>query len=347
MKLESLTRKDLHRAMGDFERFGHDIGEDGQSALVIKDDHSVIHFLDRVEEFVELVEEDGAPLVDFRSYGRKGRRDTILLAVYRLLPRILEIFDERLFYSLRVDVFFTCIKELGWPSIVSASPADQITADHSLGEYFNALIAAVHKQVNGRDFRERLRKAEFGVEREFTKAKAYLSQLFRHHARLLVIRIDLRYRTDLAQHQGDLLQRFQDDLMVFKRGMRRSRRHSVFKGLVGYVQAMEYGAIIGHHTHLLLLFDGSVRRNDSFVAKQVGEHWRTLTDNDGDWFSSNLHKELRNRPEFAIGMVHRADLDARHMLNNKVVAYLFKRSQLLRFRYSKKSKLFFKGKILA
>jgi hypothetical protein len=68
-----------------------------------------------------------------------------------------------------------------------------------------------------------------------------------------------------------MLKRFQKDLRAFKRGMRRSSRHDAFEGLVGYLQAHEYGIKIRHHAHFILFFNGHRRHKakHSFIAMEM------------------------------------------------------------------------------
>lgn len=339
-----LTRRALYRQMREIEGVSIESLDDGKECLTINADFDRINLLLRIEEFVEYVKGNGETLTNFNrmSWGNEDKRP--LFDALDNLQRFLSIYDKRLFYGFYVDAFYGVVKDLGWPQIESRSPDVQVNADFTLGEFFNRLIVILHQRVNTRDFKERVRKAEAESKRGIKEAKSYVSKLFRCHARLLVVRIDIRYRTEFAQHARDLLPRFNEDLRIFKRGMRRSIRHKVFDSLVGYVQAIEYGMVIGHHSHFLLFFNGDKRRNDGFLAKEIGSHWREITQQDGAWFSSNLHRETRNRPNYILGMMHRSEVISREILYNRVVVYLFKRSQLLRYRLTENQRRLFKGK---
>lgn len=339
-----LSRKDVYQTMRELEWYECSVNGDGQiNKLLNQDAFFSAWLLDKIEDFVDHVAKNASPLMDFlgRSFGRVNK---VLSDAYRQMPSFLKLYDEKAVYRSRVNLFFKTVNELGWPSIFCASASVYVTSEYTQGEYFNKLIARIHEEVNGRAFREHERLANLKFDRQARFYMDYVDWLFeKKRSRLLVVRIDLRYRAEVIRGQSYMLERFRSDLEKFSHAMSASRGYKQFKDLVGFIRAIEFGMISGHHAHFLLFFDGSKRCRDGYIAEEIGKLWLKITNNDGAWFSTNLHKKSRNRPDYVLGMINRSDLAKRAILNNKVVKYFFKRSQVLRYRLSPGMKHFTRG----
>lgn len=114
---------------------------------------------------------------------------------------------------------------------------------------------------------------------EFTK---YPMRLFPGCAQLVVLRIDLFYRKDIA-HQYEL-----KDLQVDVKHLLDNKRGSKELAFMkGYIVKFEYGVDKGFHAHFLVFLDGSRRKGSShvYLTKKLGEYWKnTITKGRGDYW---------------------------------------------------------------
>jgi hypothetical protein len=158
-------------------------------------------------------------------------------------------------------------------------------------------------------------------QRELTKL---INRLFEHHSRLLVVRIDLRYRKDAADVIPlEMVQMHRDKLLLDRRN-----HPEVFDGLVGYAWGFERGAQEGgYHFHLLAIFDGARRREDIRIGMAIRDLWSDITEGYGQCYISNFDKEkMESKGKLGIGMIHRDNARLRINLIENVGGYLTKKS---------------------
>ena len=157
-------------------------------------------------------------------------------------------------------------------------------------------------------------------QRELTKL---INRLFQHHSRLLVVRIDLRYRKDVAEVIPlEMIQMHRDMLLL-------DRRYypDVFDGLEGYAWGLERGEQEGGlHFHLLAIFHGASRRDDIGIGLDIRDLWSEITEGYGECYISNFDKKkLAREGRLGIGMIHRDDEQLRINLVERVAAYITKK----------------------
>lgn len=133
----------------------------------------------------------------------------------------------------------------------------------------------------------------------------YTSSLINHYSRLLFIRIDLKYALNTGHHVS--IEDFDCHMKNFRELI--SNKKTCFENLQGNAWALEQGGIEGGlHCHLLLMYDGSQRQNDWYLAKEVGEKWKAITGGLGEYYSYH-DKETKQRysqyDNLGIGMIHR------------------------------------------
>lgn len=184
-------------------------------------------------------------------------------------------------------------------------------------------------------------------EKENAKSlTAYLTKLFQHYARLLVVRVDLKYSKEVQQDMT--IEQFYRHFEKMRN--RLSNQDTCFEHLQGYAWAMEQGwQEGGYHVHLLLIYNADKHRSGSALAQQVGEKWRDLTDQKGAYY--NLHnKDYLNKlrmqgHEIGLGTLSRNEEgDFNKLLT--VALYLTKEtkeSQRLRVKTSKGMQTFGHG----
>ena len=142
--------------------------------------------------------------------------------------------------------------------------------------------------------------------------KEYLTQLFTHYSRLLVVRVDLQYK---IEDRDDISVRdFNNHMTMLCE--RLSNKKGCFNGLEGYAWSLEQGykQVRGHdkkgslHCHLVLLYDGSKRDSGYYCGRKVGEKWISITEGQGSYFNCNDPKYLHQFQEkgtLGIEMINR------------------------------------------
>lgn len=186
-----------------------------------------------------------------------------------------------------------------------------------------------------------LRDHRYGESENTNTLVDRMQDISDRYSRILVVRVDLAYPLK-SQDQIGIID-FKDDMDLLRTRLRDQDR--VFKGLIEYAWALEQGEDKGYHCHLLLVYNGSKRRNAYWIADQVGNLWSDITDGLGCHFNSHTAaylKQFSDRNRLGIGMIHRKYPDeVNNMLNT--IKYLVrpeKEAQHLRVKTKKRMRTF-------
>lgn len=122
-----------------------------------------------------------------------------------------------------------------------------------------------------------------GEQRTCNALVKRLTRLRQQHGKLMVVRIDIWYGKVYANDMAPQERLFQDweELKTFL-------NTKFASSFLGYATKVEYGVKKGVHMHVLLVFNGSVVRQDVTIARLLGEHWRdVITQGAGGYFNCN------------------------------------------------------------
>ncbi len=161
------------------------------------------------------------------------------------------------------------------------------------------------------------------AKRNLKELTKLINRLFERHSRILVVRIDLRYKKDVSQSVPlEIVQMHREQLLAD-----RHNHPEVFDGLLGYAWCLEYGEQEGgYHYHLLALYNGAERREDIGIGMAIRDLWDTITNGYGQCYISNFDKaKLESQGNLGIGMIHRDNVTLRINLIEKVAAYITKK----------------------
>ena len=137
----------------------------------------------------------------------------------------------------------------------------------------------------------------------------YFLKLIQCHCKLLLVRVDLHYVTELCPS----VKKFDKDIeKLFKRIQ---DKDTIFKEQVGYAYRLEQGGKSrGYHCHLLVIYNGSKHCKDSHFAEKIGKLWQDrITSSDGAYYNCNTAKNKREYQQvdrLGIGMIERKDAKA-------------------------------------
>lgn len=172
---------------------------------------------------------------------------------------------------------------------------------------------------------------------------AYVQQIIQDHHKVLIVRVDLGYLKesmfDISVHD---FYRHTESLCKYLKD-----KNGCFKHLLGYGLALEQGSSKGYHAHLMLIYNGSERYKDWFLANEVIHKWQTITDGLGYGMNNNTperKEHFARRGLLGIGMIHRNQpLEFQNALN--VASYLTQPEKYLQQMLVKPigKRTFFKG----
>lgn len=175
--------------------------------------------------------------------------------------------------------------------------------------------------------------------------RQYLTNLFNHYARLLVVRVDLKYRKSTQEYVS--LELFSQHMEILRN--RIANKDGCFQGLEGYAWALEQGGELGgYHCHLLLLYQGVDHQQGFKLGQMVEAKWQEITQKIGRAFIVNDARYLQRfvaSNTVGVGMVYRDNPDS---VNCAIETGLYltsteKYGQYLRAKLSERQKTFGMG----
>lgn len=175
-----------------------------------------------------------------------------------------------------------------------------------------------------------------GPKKNAKSLRGYVNALFKRHARLDVIRVDVSY-----------LEEFRDKISVEEVFTHRKvlfddlRKGVLAKSWVGFACRLEYGPDTGWHWHLVVFLNGAVVHSDTFYGFQIIGEWNRVTANRGRGFNCNMKAGAGGYRFCGIGKVDHFDIEKRAYLN-KALAYLTKSDRLAKLRV-KNRRTFLRG----
>ena len=177
---------------------------------------------------------------------------------------------------------------------------------------YASFIARVRAICKRSDYRKDLydRNVRLPLKR-FNTIKRLVEDLFRKHSRLLVVRVDLKYKPEHAEGKG-----FEAHNADIKSLLKERSKERLLKNCVGYSLRMEQTPQAGLHSHAVFFFDGDYSRNDLGLAKGICERWEHgVTGGQGLAWNVNAHwlggieNGNKQQSDYALGMVDRRDPD--------------------------------------
>lgn len=163
----------------------------------------------------------------------------------------------------------------------------------------------------------------YSARRNLVELTKLINRLFELHSRILVVRIDLRYKKEIADAVPlEIVQMHREQLLADRRS-----HPEVFEGMLGYAWCLEHGEQEGgYHYHLLALYNGAYRRDDIGIGMAIRDLWATITSSYGQCYISNFDKaKLEEQGCLGIGMIHRDNVMLRVNLIEKVAPYITKK----------------------
>lgn len=179
----------------------------------------------------------------------------------------------------------------------SSDCPDEIFWDMNL---VNKLDRLYNQLYNPKEHHDKITKAE---KKNSKSLEDYLTELITRYARLLFVRVDLKYCSDAKVG----IEQFNQDMQRLRHQI--TGKKSCFKHLKGHVWAIEQSHKTGsYHCHLLLIYDGNKKNNGWYAASKVGEKWSKITNEKGYYFNCHDNGRIdrfKQSDNLGIGMIHR------------------------------------------
>lgn len=210
----------------------------------------------------------------------------------------------------------------------------------SVSSYLCIFLTEVYYALTAKDYANKLNYIRIESQKNHDEYSSYVDNLFSCHSRLVVIRVDLFYKPDIASFQS--FETAKEDLATLHNN---ARRNLVFRDLEGYVTKVEYGLKKKVHIHAFFFFNGHTRlgRSDVYLAQQIGEYWKnTVTKGRGEYWNCNHKKEQKYR-YVGIGLVTAKD-DLKQQYLKRALEYLCKKeTQVIKPRDKPQAKALTRG----
>jgi len=213
-----------------------------------------------------------------------------------LIQKINYEYDASLWYSAYIQAFLELKKQNTIYGKVDYAQLNKMT--------FNEIKNIFHRFV--RHHEREVDEFEESEAHNRQQLMTYIDQLIQHYSKLLFVRVDLAYLKE--KHANIDIRLFRDDVRKLIGYIQDGDK--CFSDLEGYAWALEQGEEKGYHCHLLLIYNGAVRKQDYYYANEVIERWKQITQQDGYGFNCNSteHKEqFRKLDKLGVGMIYRTD----------------------------------------
>jgi hypothetical protein len=186
-----------------------------------------------------------------------------------------------------------------------------------------ARLERVRLTARTKAFRRKRNRHVALVRKNTRSLLEYIEDLFLHHGRLLVVRLDLGYALGKKGQRPEvsLAQACKDRERFFNYLRRKCPLE-----LRGYAWKLEDGRSKGYHNHVLLFFDGYKHWNGIDIACQLGEQWQAMTANLTTYWNCNADAYF----DCGVGIVGWKDGPKLRALFTKVAPYLTKGGFLIR-----------------
>ena len=270
----------------------------------------------------------------------RGYRDEILvIELVQIIYSFRVCYRDKYYYSPLIRDFIKVWTFIDVLCSEMQSSNLYLVISKNLKEIRSSLICNYHLSVQEiGDYRlQEVRNTE--------SLREYLTDLFNHYGRLLVVRVDLKYSINTRDQISFEL--FTQHMAILRN--RISNKDGCFQGIEGFAWALEQGTDLGgYHCHLLLLYQGAEHQNGFLLGQMVAAKWQEITSDLGQAFIINDARYLQrfeSNNMVGVGMVYRNNPD---QVNQAIATALYltrpeKMDQYLRVKLSESQKTFGTG----
>lgn len=266
--------------------------------------------------------------VNKRIIFSKAARTLFRIARSDLFTRIEEIFPECIFNPFVRTAIDAISAEKGDRQLFALEVYESLGEARPISDMMNRIVDHIRARMGDEAFKSTIRNHERAVNQNRKSLVGLVDAVFRRHAKVLVVRLDLSYLKSSLMSLDQQNQSCED--VVRHREKLLADVRKMFKGkLISYIWKMEYGPMRGYHYHTFFFLDGSQCMQDIVIAKMIGEHWaKVVTEGSGSYFNCNANK--KSYPALGIGMISYDDWGKINNLKNRSLEYVVKADYYVR-----------------
>lgn len=217
-----------------------------------------------------------------------------------LIVRFKQYHQESLSYAATIEIFVLLMQAV--EQMLGGRIYDEIsTLDAQQVNQLQKLILSQRDKV-----KEHLQRYKEQQQRNRESIQSYMQTIIKDHHKLLLVRVDLSYTKEKHGQIG--LHDFYLHIQKLRQLLK--DQQGCFAELKGYVLKLEQGRDKGFHAHLLFIYNGSKRQNDTFLGQAVIDKWREIV---GEGAIGNNCNTVKYKQRYlqtgrlALGMLHRED----------------------------------------
>ena len=222
-----------------------------------------------------------------------------------------------------------------FPELEHMKPRLRFVPDNLASAVFTVLeklVQELRSEARTSKFRARLDASRRRVQKNSASARRRFNRALSRHSKVLAIRLDLVSGQEIADVRGITgsvgIEQARAEFAKFQRFTRETYP------LIAMFGCLEYGLLTGIHFHVAILLNGHLKQRDIWIARQLGEHWKSvITEGRGRYYNCNAVRF----PERAVGMIRRSDYAKRRAFVKHVIGYLTKPDFWVRFTGAKKT----------
>ncbi|WP_417516357.1 YagK/YfjJ domain-containing protein [Marinobacter sp.] len=302
-----------------------DNAEIDDRALTVEDD--LIKRLKRIDRVVKSVVECDEDLFYVRLRGGKPTLGSLRLGKALISVLVVGEYEYSYYFPLHnvspyADLLFRCVERLEDPFLPYM--INNLLA-HEIGRavcFLNELVDDIKSEAHSTKFKKTIRRFDKAARKRSKSLSQYVEALFNKHSRLLVVRVDLSYRSEYFQTE-ELREKVKQVKNDWSKMQRDLYQGIPVPGMLGFACKLEYGHLKGFHFHLLVFYDGAKYRKDIVLAKLIGKHWaEVITNGRGTYYNCNKNKGKYRR--LGIGVINHFDSEKVSNLKGYVSEYLVK-----------------------
>ena len=196
--------------------------------------------------------------------------------------------------------------------------------------WLNRWIGELRAELRASPFRKLVANQRRSANKNAASLRKFIHAMFRKRAKILVIRVDLGYKHDHDDTSSKWVP--PSDEMV-KEQLQDMFRHIKRKlpGEPRIVWKLEWGAVKGHHIHLMVLCRGDEARQGITWGQNIGEAWLQITKGAGSYWNCHSNEALfQSLGRRGIGLITYDDEVGRNNLM-AVAMYMVKADVYARF----------------
>jgi len=270
--------------------------------------------------------------------------DLLVRAIYQA-PKFIKKHYPYHEFDPRAELFFRLVSErrdsISWVSDGLTHLNWCVAQIRSIA--LNDLVVALRTSLIDPKFKKLVRKCKRAALKNDQALREYVSKLFNAYSRLLVVRVDLHYRSSYADGKLSGLRVSAEETFAHReRFIRLLKGTHYSRRLVGYCWKLEHGLKKGFHYHWLFFFNGAKVREDVTYGRLIGELWESVVGDKKIYWNCNAQV---NEYEFpGLGMIAHNETEKRDNLI-RVINYLTKPDYFLRLDRRYAGKILGKGRL--